>query len=176
MIAEGKSVSARTEVTKLLRRFVDLRRPSLYEALSLVISALGLISIVLLINQTRQLSNSLESTVHQAITNQMLEVNRIFIENPDLRPYFYSGKAISPQDPNLAKALAVADLQLDFFDSFWTQSDNLPELHRDGPEWDAWNNYIGDSFRHSPIMCKRLQEVHGWYTPDFIKFAGEFCS
>jgi hypothetical protein len=143
--------------------------------LSLFLSLIGLLSIGILVYQTRQSSRALESTAHQTIHGQALDVDKLFIENSSLRPYFDSGKELGERDPNRDKVLALADLQIDFFASFWRQTDNIPALQHDTAEWRAWKNYIQSTFAASPVMRKRLAGTKDWYTPDFVCFALATC-
>ncbi|HBG07585.1 MAG: hypothetical protein A2075_23440 [Geobacteraceae bacterium GWC2_58_44] len=147
-----------------------------YELLSLIISAAGLVAVIIVWTQTRQMTASLESTAWQTVQSHQLELNKVFIENPGYMPYFYSGASISESDKNYNKAVAIADLKLDFFDSLYGQAKHLPELQGDSAAWKAWERYILDSFEQSPIMCKRINEVPCWYTSDFLEVAGRKCA
>ena len=155
--------------------FACLKQLSPFETLSLLLSLLGLMSIGILAYQTRQSSRALESTAEQTIQSQQLELDKIFIENSSLRPYFDSGKDLGERDPNRDKVLALADLQIDFFGSVLTQTANIPALQHDTAEWRAWENYIHSTFSASPVMCQRLASTKDWYTPEFVSFALSKC-
>ena len=83
---------------------------------------------------------------------------------------------MSPDNPDYQKALVLAEYQLDFFDSFWVQSQQMPELldHK-GRAWMSWMTYMKASFALSPIMCRHLNSIRTWYTPEFVEFARDSC-
>src|SRR5581483_5227997 len=92
-----------------------------YEALSLLISIGGsigvIISLYLLNRQTRVFNHQLMESISQNVTDYALEISRIFLQNPDMRPYFFSGKPIDESHPDYLRAEAIAEVILDIF---WT--------------------------------------------------------
>jgi hypothetical protein len=144
---------------------------------------IGLVSLYFLLEQTRvanvqtqHVARSVESGAYQSIANELLELHKLYLEHPELRAYFRSGREMRPDDPNYEKALVLAEYQLDFFDSFWAQSQQMPTLlDRRGRAWSAWITYMQDSFALSPVMCWHLGTVKSWYTPDFVAFAKASC-
>lgn len=166
-----------------IHRFIWFRRLSPYEVLNVCFSVLGLLSLYFLLEQTRgtfvqaqHLARSVENGAYQSITTELLELHKLYLEHPALRPYFRGGRDMSPDDPNYEQALVLAEYQLDFFDSFWVQSGQMPNiLDRNGPQWQSWLAYMRDSFAMSPIMCRHLDRSKGWYTPEFVAFAKSSC-
>jgi len=166
-----------------IHKLIAFRRFSPYEALNVIFSVIGLVSLYLLLEQTRvanvqtlHVARSVESGAYQSIANELLELHKLYLEHPELRPYFRGGRDMRPGDPNYDKALVLAEYQLDFFDSFWVQSQQMPELldHR-GRAWASWMTYMRESFALSPIMCRHLDSIKTWYTPEFVEFARESC-
>jgi hypothetical protein len=172
-----------TSPRRHIHRFIWFRRLSPYEVLNVVFSVLGLLSLYFLLEQTRgtfvqaqHLARSVESGAYQSITTELLELHKLYLEHPELRPYFRGGRDIRPDDPNYGPTLVLAEYQLDFFDSFWVQSEQMPNiLDRGGPEWQSWLAYMRDSFALSPIMCRHLDSIKSWYTPEFVAFAKANC-
>ena len=125
---------------------------------------------VFVANKTFHLqSRSLDAQIWQSIGQQMEEINKLFIEHPDLYPYFYEKKPIHPNDQNYPKVVSMADMLLDFIDGF--EDDYVRELagmEDNGEYWIAWENYFVDQFRLSPILCVRYKEVKSWYTENGI--------
>ena len=110
-------------------------------------------------------------------TEAVEELNKIFINNPELWPYFELGEDISPNDKNYFKVVALATFHLDLIDSIWTESNYIERLQRDSSdEWKSWDSWINELFEKSPIMCKRLKKVSSWYVPEFITYLEEKCS
>jgi hypothetical protein len=109
------------------------------------------------------------------MSNLTLEMDKIFIEKPELRPYFYDGVDIKDDDKNYNLVVAVAEYQIDYFDSAMTQMDYLPEDQDSKEDRDTWNQYFADSFAHSPILCKRINQINRWYMQRLVKIAQENC-
>lgn len=154
-----------------------------YELTSLVISFLGLISLIIIYTQTRAITTqtknsaaSLHSSAYQAITTQEMEVDKLFVENPTLRPYFFSGKEIREDNLDYALAESIADYELDFFDSAQSQLRLLQELEPTSIDKEAWDAYFDDSFAHSPILCRRLNELATWYGHALVDRERDVCS
>jgi hypothetical protein len=53
--------------------------------------------------QTRYSWQSVESNVFGIVTNQTLAEDQMFVNAPELRPYFYDGKLIITSDPRLKR-------------------------------------------------------------------------
>ena len=159
---------------------IILQPMTTYELLSLIISVAGfvtvIISIIMLIRQTREMTlqtnlvaESLRTATYEAVASQMFAIDEIFIRYPELRPYFYSGKDISENDPDYDKVVAIAEFILDFFGSVLLQMQHFPQVWP--RKW--WEEYFIDSFANSPVLCRYLESVKEWYIDDLIKLMGE---
>lgn len=154
---------------------ISLQPMTLYELLSLIISIAGfailIITLVFLTRQTREMAtqtrhvgDSLKGNAYGSVASQMFAVDRVFINEPELRPYFYSGRDISNDDPLYDKVVAVAELLLDFFDSVLLQQKHFPQIWP--RQW--WEAYMMYSFANSPLLCGYLESVKDWYTEDLV--------
>jgi hypothetical protein len=154
---------------------------SRYEKWSLLVEELGFLavagSIFLLMQQTTAQVESLRSSSYIAVNSKQLELDSIFIQNPDLRPYFFEKKKIDKNDKNYYKVVSLADYTIDYFDLFYSQVDYFlpPKIDPKQKAFNSWNTYIKQSFKLSPVLCQRLNEVKSWYTPEFVQFAGSEC-
>jgi hypothetical protein len=126
-----------------------------------------------IVMQTKFNLQSVESTVFSTMTNQSLASDEIFLRNPELRPYFYSGKALVENDPLADKVKSAAEYYLDYFESMTTQLKKYPHLWRS--ERNAWEANIIDMFAWSPALCHYLEVNQGWYDEELkgLKKAGE---
>lgn len=124
-------------------------------------------------------AKALEVQAWQGISNEMTEINKQFIEHPELYAYFEKKKPIKPNDKLYPKVISMADMILDFVDQF--DDDfvrKLAGMEDGGKYWSAWNNYFKDQFRMSPALCNRYNEVKSWY-PDkgiLTSLAKEACN
>ena len=126
-----------------------------------------------IVMQTKFNLQSVESSVFSTMTNQSLASDDVFLRNPGLRPYFYSGKALIKNDPLADKVKSMAEFYLDYFESQATQLRKYPNLWRF--EKNAWEANIIDMFAWSPALCQYLEINKEWYSEELmgLKKAGE---
>ena len=179
-------MSTQSQGTKNPLKWVitKLAKLNVYETLSLLISLLGLISLILIFYQITQTSASLKASANADIKDAYasigaftLEVDKVFIEKPELRPYFYLGWDITEKDQHYHAVLATAEMQLDVFDAALTQLEMKPEENAAEMEAEAmlWAKYFGKSFATSRVLCKRLADDKDWYRENLRKHASEPC-
>ena len=155
---------------------------TLYEKLSLMISFVSALSLIFIFLQTRFLYTqnakttvNMQASMYSTIATQTLEMDRIFIERPDLRPYFYGGVDIKEDDKNYNLVLSIAEYQLDYFDSTRTELGYIPPDHDTQEDRETWHHYLADSFAKSPILCERIKSNSNWYMEDLVKIAQSNC-
>jgi hypothetical protein len=166
------------------------KRLSRYEIISLLLSSIGLVSLVLLLYQirimnkqtesmllqTQQLTDSLANTALTNISNRDLEMSKVFFDQPELLPYFFDRKNIDEKDKHYEKVYALAGMRIDLAGTFYDQSRFVPAFRdKNNPAWQAWTRYMKDIFAKSPVMCKTLEKNSSWYTNDFVEFARQGC-
>ena len=163
---------------------VALEAIKIHEFISLCISFFYFITVVVtlivLIYQNKIISmqtsyalQSVEGSIYSNITTQSLAEDEIFINHPELRPYFYSGKELGPNDPLRHEVHATAEYFLDFFDSLESQLKKYPSLWiHEKREWEA---NIVDQCAWSPVLCHYLDANRNWYSEELftLKIAGE---
>ena len=156
----------------------------IHEFISLCISFFYFITVVVtlivLIYQNKIISmqtsyalQSVEGSIYSNITTQSLAEDEIFINHPELRPYFYAGKELEPNDPLKHQVHAAAEYVLDFFDSLESQLKKYPSLWiHEKREWEA---NIVDQCAWSPVLCHYLDANRNWYSEELftLKIAGE---
>jgi len=144
-----------------------------YEILSLLISiggAIGVIASLWLLNrQTGVFRNQLTESISQSVTDYSLEISRIFLQHPDLRPYFFGGQTIDESHPDYLRAEAVAEVILDIFWTMGTQAKRIesPQF-TNGEMRSQWAIYVGDCFALSPILTSFLMKRKEWYGDELI--------
>lgn len=140
-----------------------------YEKWSLIISALGFFLVVLsmavLIYQTWLLSRSINATANASVGDRQLEADKIFVEKPELAPYFFDNVEISPGHADYAAAWAVAHLLANFLDTYYLQKGQFDQMYTE----QLWEAYINDRLRRSPILRRFLEENSTLYTSDIAK-------
>jgi hypothetical protein len=136
-----------------------------YEQWTLTIQVVGIILVVaslgFVLYQTRQTAEIARRQAYEGGSGQMSAIDNIFVEHPELYPYFYDGKVITKNDPEYFKVLTVAMAITNFLEG---------TLPRDGAQpmpW--WVKYMNDQFAISPIMCDYLEERQNWFDPRLVK-------
>ncbi len=113
--------------------------------------------------QANLLEHNLKASAFLPLNNYQADLNKIFIDNPDFRQYFYDGVEISKNEKNYNKAISIADFMLDFFDAVFVQK----SLYNLSGSW--WIGFMTKSFITSPTLCKRLDENSSMYTEKLHK-------
>ena len=91
------------------------------------------------------------------VSARTYEIDKVFVENPEFRKYFLEGVDIAPDDKNYPKAASIAELLLDYLDSFTALLDYNHGLISNGIlQEEAWKHYFNESFTKSPLLCRRL--------------------
>lgn len=123
-------------------------------------------------DQAKKLSESIESTTWNNVTAQQLTVDKLFIDNPGFRKYFYAGLPVSQGDPDYDRAAAIAEFLFDFMDGYYSSARHL-SLESSNP--DAWKNYFRSIFLKSPLACSILREELAEYSRDLASVARKPC-
>jgi hypothetical protein len=123
----------------------------IFSALSLIISAVGFSFMWL---QLESANKSLKTAIYANMSNWTFELDKTFLQHPELRPYFYAGKDMDPGDPLYLKAESVAELLLDNFDSMLEFRPYFPG----GAPHEGWINWMHDSFESSPVLVRTIEK------------------
>lgn len=150
---------------------------TLYEKLSLLISFVGALSLVFIFIQTRQTTTTMKASMYETMNTQTLEMDKIFLQYPHLRPYFYDNEDLSkiPDEKTFNEVMIVAEYQLDFFDLVMTQLDYIPNDEDSAEDKANWKEYFADSFASSPALCKKISLNPEWYMKRLVDLSKEHC-
>lgn len=152
-----------------------------YEAVSLFISVAGFVTIMaslwLVYRQTRifarqadYLARSIFENLSESMNRQSHEISRIFVEYPELRPYFYDGKTIEEDHADYLRAEAVAETILDIFWTMANQADRaVKSEYVSGDARNLWVSYVTDAFADGPILVKILTKRQNWYGQEMVE-------
>lgn len=105
-------------------------------------------------------------------------IDEIFIRRPDLWPYFNKNVDPKPNSEKYISATAVAELILDSFDVFFLKDGPAgPSMPAAEPtKRPTSDKFMGDMFSTSPLLCRRLSDVRGWYSEKLFEFSKAFCN
>src|SRR5574341_595211 len=153
------------------RTMIEMKPLTLFELLYLLSSLLsaGAVAFALLFfarqasqlrQQTANQLKALTSASWGSIVPIMLDINKIYVDDPTLYPYFYFNEAV-PAGLTRQKVLALAEMHIDLFDYVVTNLDQLPEVWNWSRRfWEAW---IIDTFTSSQILRDYFDDVKDWY-------------
>jgi hypothetical protein len=144
-----------------MARFIDalrkarLEKPIEFATMVVTVPGLviGLVGVAFVYFQFLDLRKNLDSQAYGIISQELAELNRTFVEYPEMRPYFYSGEPLPGDELKRNRILAIADLYLDFIDNYYSQASHLDWSHYNRGGWDA---FIRGSFERSQVLCYAL--------------------
>lgn len=110
----------------------------------------------------RQGRRTLKVTTYHGATDLTLQLDQVFIEHPELRPFFYEGQPpldSGSGDDNLRyRVLAAAEYALDIFECIWDHRDTYDEADKE-----SWRTWISDMLGASPVCSDLFLENRDWY-------------
>jgi hypothetical protein len=109
--------------------------------------------------------NQKQLSLYVHLTQRVFEIDRIFIEHSEFRPYFYDCKILGKNDcvlkgDGFLKISALAEYILDFFSNL---QELEPKLNAGSPSWKEWNDFIESGFATSPFLCAYFERNAKWY-------------
>ena len=119
-------------------------------------------SLVILGLQVRQGARATLASVYQAMNDNMLQINRLFIDRPSLRPYFYGEQELTDESPEERERVeATAELFINFIDNVLTQMPLLPSNLAE-----PWRTYFSGVITSSPVLREFWQRRREWYSEE----------
>ena len=143
----------------------------------LVSDVILLATMMVFIAQTRETTKqsaasalATRSGVYQSITDTMIDIDRLFVERPELRGHFYDEELLPDVPLERARVLAAAELLLDFMDNVITQAPHMPE-YLNGP----WRTYMTSLMESSSVLRDFWEENRPWYSTDMQSILDPLC-
>src|SRR5712691_11830474 len=75
----------------------------------------SIIAFVVVIYQIRQLQRTIRSDTHSKLYSHYLEVTKLLLQKPQLRPYFYGGKVLDNSVPDQADIRQEIEVMCEVF-------------------------------------------------------------
>ena len=136
--------------------FVDWARAlnwgSLGDWAGALVAAFGFIFIWVQLKHER---SALEAQTRLQIYELGSNVLNMFVERPELRPYFYSNRPIPTKDPLRSQVLAATELVLDQLESIVMSHGDM-----DATTLETWAKYMNGIYLTSPTIQEFLDEDH----------------
>jgi hypothetical protein len=123
------------------------------------------VSVVLLAIQLRNGTRATLASVYQAMNGDMLQINRLFVDQPLLRPYFYGEKELTDESPDERERVhATAELFINFIDNVLTQMPLLPSSLAE-----PWRTYFVSVTATSPVLRDFWNRRREFYSDEMRK-------
>ena len=125
------------------------------------------VSLLALVNSYIVSARSQGAATLSTSTQLTLEVDKVFIDHPDIRPYFYENLPCPTRgSANHNLVLATGEFLLDSLECIWDHNiNNKNQIDRR-----AWESYIRDVYASCPVardLYKKYEgdipEEDGWY-------------
>ena len=113
-------------------------------------------------SQTKQLRKSVRLETYQRVYEKMIDIDLFFVENAELKSYFYSNKTVDDKAIN-NKLSSLAETMVDLFYNIYFQKEGMPQ-----ETWIGWELYI-KHIAQSPVLKQFVNENKSWYTEDFVE-------
>lgn len=121
--------------------------------------------------QLVDLRETLASTAHSYISDELFQLDKTLVE-ADLYPYFEKGEDLQATDSAQKRnqVLAYAETKLDFIENFLSQRQHLADV-----DWGAWADYFVRSFEESPILCATVSDKPSEFDKGVVDIAKIVC-
>jgi hypothetical protein len=144
-----------------------------------VVSLLGFAAVVAGLwftkNQLEANRQTAEAATWSEVSKQWLELDKLFVENPDLRDYVYGRRDITKDDKSYNRIMAQSTYVLDFIDYALNPGGKIADGPITDPFVQLWANYAERVFLNSPAICRELLQNEKEYTPITKRWGEKFC-
>jgi hypothetical protein len=130
-------------------------------------NALIIVSLLFIRRQITKAQRVIDSTAFQGISTVWIDIDKFFVEHPELRPYFYHGQDLAPEaDQRTAwQVEAAAEMLLDCFTNVYHQF-----AHMEFKGFASYGRFMQMMYRDQPCF-RRLADQHvGWLDDPFVTY------
>ena len=101
------------------------------------------------------------------IYTQMIDIDKLFVENPDLKLYFYSNKCLEDniRERDREQLFSVTEILVDYFDNVFQQKKAIGYS-----TFKSKGTYMRYFYKKSYILMKYIEHHVDWYQKGFIKY------
>jgi hypothetical protein len=123
----------------------------------------SVLALVIAVRQSFIANEAATLTAYDRGVGPVLELDKVYLANSDLRPFFYENRHLDGSDPARTRALALAEMTLDVFENVLTQVTEHPNrFPNDQYEGDiAW---MTEMFRSSEVLRNYMDSHKSWYS------------
>jgi len=111
--------------------------------------------------QIKQINRAGRASTHASIFSHSLELTRLMLDHPEVRPYLYDGKDIAEGDPAYNQVMLACEMLADFYEHVSLQRENLPKQ-----SLDCWDKAMARRYLKNPVLEKYVEENGDVYARD----------
>ena len=130
------------------------------EVSKLIVQILGSIAIVIAFMVYRDSINKGDQDTYRFISTDLNDHLKIFVDHPELRPYFFDGEVLPKVGPVRLLVESVADVRLDKMDAILTYFKRRGASDKD---IEGWTTTFQNAFKQSPALCDAIRGVEANY-------------
>jgi len=149
-----------------------------FEIVSTVIEVFGFIVLIYTIYltlrelkdvraQTQYQARNLDAELMKVLYGGWLKIDALFIDYPELSPYFYEGKELLPEEP---LSPTIRNMAYFILDTIEMTSHQYSLFSKGFISRGHQINYCRSLFKLSPLLCNVFDEVSEWYSDDVRKW------
>ena len=127
------------------------------DVFNVIATIVSVASVLALIYQTINLKQTINSQIYQNFVANSVEIDRILIDNPELRKYVYDGAPVDDNTENLDKILAMIEMIVDITENLEVYEKYIPKSRRDG-----WMHFVQD-VKNTPAYEYYMKRNQAWY-------------
>ncbi len=132
--------------------------------IQIVTAAISLGGLVAVVVSLQQVNRSLKANAIARIYEEIHKVHHVFIDHPDLRPYFFHNEPLVPDNPEYLRCRGIAEMFLDIFEHIYQLRGQA--FRRKDENWVRYIKHMCDS---SAFLCAYLQENLGLVEPPELR-------
>lgn len=134
---------------------------------NLLSSLCFLTSLIFIWRQIRGLRQQLRNSAVHGYWSVWIEIDKWFVTNTALKPYFYHAKDVDEATPDELRLQldSTAELLLDCYADMYHQREVM------SPEEEfVFQNFMRNSYHYQPFFHRFVEEHRRWYSPNFVEY------
>ncbi len=130
------------------------------------------------VSQIWRLQESTDMSAWNAVSQQWLNMDKLLVQNSDVRKYVYNTIPISQDNPESDKVMAIAIYVLDFVDNAISTSNYIVTKYpgeKSVIHPQEWESYFRQTFFKSAVICDTLKQIQTGYHPETRRIGLDEC-
>lgn len=127
------------------------------DVINIVATVVSVASLILVIHQSINLQKTINSQIYQNFVANSLEIDRILIDRPYLRPYIYGKAEVNEHTENLDQIMSLVELVVDITENIEVYEKYIPRSRRIG-----WLQFVHD-VKSTSAYNYYINEYGAWY-------------